>query len=76
MCLVSLVTQDLVPQHPLAAQGEPRVQTFDRLFHFQAGMQAQVLGEGLRGMHGLFLRITVGGGYEQAISVYTRRVEP
>jgi hypothetical protein len=43
VCLVPLVSEDLVPEHPLAASRQPRVPTFDRLLHFQARVQAQIL---------------------------------
>jgi len=76
VCSIPVVFKDLVPEYSLAPQGKPRVQAFDRLFHFQAGMQAQILRKDLRSMHGVFLRIAFGCDHEQAISVYTWRTEP
>jgi hypothetical protein len=73
---VPVVSEDLVPEHALAASRQPRVQTFDRLLHLQARVQAQVLRGHLRGMHGLFLRTPIGSGHEQAVPVYTRWTEP
>jgi hypothetical protein len=73
---VSVVTEDLVPQHALAAPRKPRVPSFDRLLHIQARVQAQILRSHLRGMHGLVLRIAAGSSHEQAVLVHTRRSEP
>jgi hypothetical protein len=42
-----VVAEDLVPQHALAAPRKPRMPAFDRLFHVQARVQAQVLGGGI-----------------------------
>ena len=39
-------------------------------------MQAQILGENLRSLYGVILRLTPGSNYEQAILVYTWRAEP
>ena len=69
-------SEDLVPEYTLAVERKPRMPAFDRLLHFQAGVQAQILREDLRGMHGVLLLITAGGYHEQAIFVHTWRAEP
>jgi serine/threonine-protein phosphatase 2B catalytic subunit len=39
---LSVVVEDLVPQHSMAASRKPRMPAFDRLLHLQARVQAQV----------------------------------
>jgi hypothetical protein len=45
--VVPLVPQDLVSKYSLAAPRQPRMSPFDRLFHIQARMQAQIFGENI-----------------------------
>jgi diadenosine tetraphosphatase ApaH/serine/threonine PP2A family protein phosphatase len=45
-----MVAEDMVPKHAVALAWQPRMSALDGLFHFQAGVQAQVLGENLRSM--------------------------
>ena len=40
---LSMVSENMVSQHPVATSWESRVQTSYRLLHFQAGMQTQIL---------------------------------
>jgi hypothetical protein len=76
VCPISVVVEDLVSEYPLAAAREPRMPAFDRLFHVQTGVQAQILRDRLRSLYGIFLRITARRGHEQTVPVHTRRVKP
>ena len=73
---VLVVVEDLVPEHVVVAPRKPRVSPLDRLLHLQAGMQAQVLRGRVRSLHGIVLRTTACCRHEQAVLVYTWRVEP
>ena len=72
---VSVVSENMVSKFSMVITREPRVPAFDRLFHLQVGMYAQVLGESLRGLHGFLLRVTSCSDNEQAIPVYTWRAQ-
>lgn len=75
VCSLPLVSQDLVSQQLVVTQGQPRMQASDGLLHLQAGVQAQILGECLRSMYGVFLHPSPSRCHEQAIPVYTWRTE-
>ena len=64
VCAIPVVTQDLVSEYIVVASGKPRMPSLDRLLHLQARMQAQVLGEDLRRLHGILLRSPACRHYE------------
>lgn len=66
-----MVAEDMVPKHAVALAWQPRMSALDGLFHFQAGVQAQVLGENLRSMYGLILCSASGCDHEQAIPLHS-----
>lgn len=73
VCSLPVVLQDLVSQYPVAPSRQPRMPSLDRLFHLQARVQAQILGEDIRGVHGFVLFPTACRCHEQAVPLHPRR---
>ncbi len=68
---LSMGAQDMVSQYSVVAAWQSRVSPSHRLLHIQARMQAQVLGENLRRLHGILLLPAFGRRHEQAVPMYS-----
>ena len=64
VCALPMVPEDLVSEYPVAVARKPRMPPSNRLLHVQARMQAQILREDLRRLHGIFLCAAVGRHHE------------
>ena len=61
---VSVGIEDVLPQHSLPLERQPRVQALDRVLHLQAGVQDQVHGERVQRLHG-GLRLSPPGSSDE-----------
>ena len=74
--LVSVGIEDVLPQHSLPLERQPRVQALDRVLHLQAGVQDQVHGERVQRLHGGLRLSPPGRPHEPAVPLRARRTQP